>query len=150
MTEAFFYHLQRLPLERVLPTLLEKSLERRWHAVVQVTGEERAAALDDGLWTYDDQSFLPHGRADMADAAHDPVVIALDFTNPNDAVIRFLVDGAPLPPDPERYQRIMIIFDGNDDDALAHARMQWKEAKAAGLETTYWQQDENGRWSRKA
>ena len=85
MTEAFFYHLQRLPLERVLPTLLEKSLERRWHAVVQVTGEERAAALDDGLWTYDDQSFLPHGRGRYGPiAAHDPVVIALDFTNPNE------------------------------------------------------------------
>jgi DNA polymerase-3 subunit chi len=150
MTEVFFYHLQRMPLERVLPTLLEKSLERRWHAVVQVTGEERAAAIDDLLWTYDDQSFLPHGRADEEAAAGDAVVITLDFTNPNEAAIRFLVDGAALPPDPGRYQRIMIIFDGNDDDALAHARTQWKEAKAAGLETTYWQQDENGRWSRKA
>ena len=38
MTEILFYHLQHQPLERVLPTLLEKTLERGWRAVVQTSG----------------------------------------------------------------------------------------------------------------
>lgn len=150
MSEVFFYHLQRQPLERVLPTLLEKALQRGWRAAIQVTSEERATALDDHLWTYDEQSFLAHGRADEAEAREHPIVIALDFTNPNDAAIRFLVDGAALPPDAARYERLMVIFDGHDDDQLARARTQWKEVKAAGHEATYWQQDENGRWGKKA
>src|SRR6516225_1397864 len=35
MTEIVFYQLQRQPLERVLPTLIEKSLERGWRVIVQ-------------------------------------------------------------------------------------------------------------------
>ena len=61
MTEILFYHLHRQPLERVLPTLLERSLERGWRVVVQASSEERVEALDAHLWTFRDDSFLPHG-----------------------------------------------------------------------------------------
>ena len=51
---------------------------------------------------------------------------------------------------PRAYQRIVLLFDGEDDDAVAAARERWSEAKAQGFEATYWQADENGRWQRKA
>ena len=44
VTEVLFYHLDRMPLERVLPELLEKCLERHWNAVVQVGSEEELVA----------------------------------------------------------------------------------------------------------
>ncbi|GJE56779.1 MULTISPECIES: DNA polymerase III subunit chi [Methylobacterium] len=150
MTEILFYHLQRQPLEKVLPSLVEKSLERGWQAAIQVMSEERMSALDDGLWTYSDDSFLPHGTERDPDAASQPVVLTLRETNPNAAAIRFLVEGAALPPDANAYARICILFDGTDSDALAHAREQWKGAKEQGHTLAYWQQDENGRWSKKA
>ncbi|WP_147080802.1 DNA polymerase III subunit chi [Methylobacterium haplocladii] len=150
MTEILFYHLQRQPLEKVLPSLVEKSRERGWQAAIQVVSEERLAALDDGLWTYSDDSFLPHGTERDPDAATQPVVLTLRETNPNKAAIRFLVEGAPLPPDANDYARICILFDGTDPDALLHAREQWKGAKEQGHTVAYWQQDEGGRWSKKA
>lgn len=150
MTEVLFYHLQRQPLEAVLPTLLQKSLERDWRAVVQVTTEERLSALDDHLWTFTDESFLPHGTDREAHAADQPVLITLTGDNPNAAAIRFLVEGADLPKDLSAYQRIAILFDGNDVQALALARDQWRAVKEGGHDATYWQQDEDGRWQRKA
>ena len=63
MTEVVFYHLQRQPLEQVLPDLLERSLERGWRVVVQASSDERVEALDAHLWTYRDDNFLPHGTA---------------------------------------------------------------------------------------
>ena len=57
MTEVFFYHLERQPLDRVLPSLLEKTLERGWKAVVRVGNEQRLEALDLALWTFRDESF---------------------------------------------------------------------------------------------
>ena len=69
MTEMLFYHLQRQPLERVLPALIEKSLERGWRVVVQSSSEERIEALDAHLWTWRDGSFLPHGTWREAEAA---------------------------------------------------------------------------------
>jgi DNA polymerase-3 subunit chi len=150
VAEVLFYHLQRQPLEAVLPTLLERTLERGWRAVVQGTTEERLAALDDHLWTFADDSFVPHGLAQEPQAKDHPVVLALDETNPNGATIRFLVEGAPLPGDVSAYERLVVLFDGNDDEALAAARKDWKAVKDAGHAATYWQQDPRGRWERKA
>jgi DNA polymerase-3 subunit chi len=150
LTEVLFYHLQQQPLEAVLPTLLEKSLERGWRAVIQATTEERLVALDDHLWTFREDSFLPHGTDREPHAGDQPVVLTLGTGNPNDASIRFLVEGAEVPTDASAYQRIVILFDGNDMDALAVARDQWRAVKEAGHEATYWQQDSRGRWERKA
>ena len=150
MTEILFYHMQRQPLERVLPNLVERSLERGWQAAIQAVSEERLAALDDGLWTYADESFLPHGTDREPDAGTQPVVLTLRDLNPNGTSIRFLVEGADLPPDAADYARICILFDGTDQDALLRAREQWRQAKAAGHAVAYWQQDEDGRWNKKA
>jgi DNA polymerase-3 subunit chi len=150
MTEVLFYHLQRQPLEAVLPTLLEKSLERGWRVVVQASTGERVAALDDHLWTYSDESFLPHGTDKEADAHTQPIVLTVEPGNPNGASVRFVVDGAPIPNDAGVYERIVLMFDGNDPDALDAARAQWRAVKESGHAATYWQQDERGRWAKKA
>ena len=149
MTEVFFYHLQGQPLDRVLPTLLERSLERGWRIVVQTASDERVDALDAHLWTFRDDGFLPHGTDREADAAAHPVLITVQDRNANGAHVRFLLDGTPLPHDAASYQRIVVLFDGDDADAVAQARERWSEARDAGFEVTYWQPDENGRWQRK-
>ena len=149
MTEILFYHLQRHPLERVLPALVEKSLERGWRVVVQAASEERVEALDAHLWIFRDDSFLPHGTWREAEAAEQPVLLTVHDGNPNGAAVRFLVDGAPVPVDAAGYERIVLLVDGNDPDAVAAARERWSEGKAKGFEVTYWQADENGRWQRK-
>ena len=150
MTEVLFYHLQRQKLENVLPALLEKSLERGLKVVVQGSSEERIDALDAHLWTYRDDGFLPHGTWREAEAPQQPVLLTLTDSNPNAATVRFLIDGAPMPADPQSYQRIVLLFDGDDEEAVAVARGHWSAIKEMGLDATYWQTDEQGRWAKKA
>jgi len=150
MTEMLFYHLQRQPLERVLPPLIEKSIERGWRVVVETANEERVDALDAHLWTYRDDAFLAHGTYRDNEAALQPVLLTVHGDNPNGANIRFLIDGAGVPADAASYQRVVLMFDGEDDEAVAAARMRWTEAKQQGFAVTYWQCDENGRWEKKA
>jgi DNA polymerase-3 subunit chi len=150
MTEVLFYHLQGQKLEGVLPGLLERSLERGWRVVVQGASEERIDALDAHLWTYRDEAFLPHGTWREAELAEQPVLLTLTDANPNAANVRFLIDGAAMPADAQAYQRIVLLFDGDDEEAVAAARTQWSEVKARGFEATYWQPDDTGRWVKKA
>ena len=150
MTEMLFYHLQGQPLERVLPTLLERSLERGWRVIVQTSSDERVEALDAQLWVFRDDSFLPHGTHKEASAPEQPILLTVGDDNPNGAAVRFLIDGAPVPADAGSYQRVVLMFDGTDDEAVADARTRWTAAKAAGYEVTYWQADQNGRWVKKA
>lgn len=148
MTEVLFYHLERRPLEGVLPGLLQRSLERGWRAVVKVGTEERLEALNAHLWTYDDASFLPHGSAADGHAEAQPVWLTTGDDNPNGAAVRFLVDGAEAA-DLSGYQRTVFLFDAADDAGVAKARAAWKEAQAAGHEATYWRQDDGGRWAKQ-
>lgn len=149
MTEVLFYHLEHQPLERVLPSLLERTLERGWRAVVQCASQERVDALDASLWTYRDDSFLPHGTARDGPGAVQPIYLTVGEDNPNGARVRFLVEGATLA-EAGDYDRIVHLFDGHDAGAVAQAREEWKRARAAGCDVTYWQQADNGRWEKRA
>jgi DNA polymerase III subunit chi len=148
MTEILFYHLLRQPLERVLPTLIEKSLERGWRVAVQAGSPERVEALDAHLWTFRDDSFLPHCDWRDPNAHAHSVLLTADAGNLNGAAVRFLVDGAPVPADAAAYARIVLIFDGEDVDAVAAAREYWSAAKAKGFAVTYWRMDGEGRWQK--
>src|SRR5262249_28159427 len=142
MTETLFYHLERRALEEVLPGLVEKSLERGWRAVIRTDSAERSEALDNLLWTYDDQSLLAHAQSGDGEAAGQPVLITVEDENPNGAKILFCVGGA-TPADwggtnLSALARIVLLFDGRDSAALAAARDAWKSAKASGHDVTYW------------
>ncbi|MTI42311.1 DNA polymerase III chi subunit [Roseibium hamelinense] len=147
--EVVFYHLLHKPLEAALPQLLAKCLERDWKVVVQTGSAERCAALDSHLWTYVDDSFLPHGTAADGYAEHQPIYLTFEQDNPNAADVRFMVDRADPPP-LGGYKRAIFMFDGRDEEAVAEARMRWKAAKGEGFELAYWQQTEAGGWEKKA
>lgn len=149
MTEILFYHLERAPLERVLPDLLEKTLARGWRAVVQVASDERLQSLDSLLWTYDDSTFLPHGTARDGRSERQPVYLTVGEDNPNAATVRFFVDGADMD-GLSAYERAVYLFDGNDREAVQRAREQWNAAKTSGHEVAYWQQNERGKWEQKS
>jgi len=149
MTEILFYQLKGQTLEQVLPGLLQRSLDRGWRVVVQASSPERVEALDAHLWTWRDDAFLPHGTWRDSEAAEHPVLLTLNEDNANGAIVRFLIDGAAMPENASAYQRIVLLFDGEDAEALDAARARWREAKSAGFEVTYWQTDERGGWRRQ-
>jgi DNA polymerase-3 subunit chi len=148
MADVLFYHLEQRPLESVIPQLLEKTLERGWRAVVEVGSTERAEALDAHLWTYREDSFLAHGLAGEDTDALQPILITTATDNPNGAVVRFFIDRA-VPQTAEGYQRIVYMFSGHDPDAVSEARLAWRNL-LAGNTVTYWQQEPDGRWVKKA
>jgi DNA polymerase III subunit chi len=64
--------------------------------------------------------------------------------------VRFLIDGAPMPADAGNYQRIVLLFDGEDAEAVASARAHWSAVREKGLNATYWQVDGQGRWTKQS
>lgn len=117
--------------------------------MVQTGTEERRDALDQHLWTFRDDSFLAHATDREAHPGEQPILLTTGDGNPNDAKIRFLVDGA-VPPDLGGYERAVFLFDGHDAAQLEAARGHWKVMKSAGHDVTYWQQTPDRRWERKA
>lgn len=149
MTDVAFYHLQRSALEAVLPKLLERTLASAKRAVVMAGSAERVEALAQLLWTYQPDSWLPHGTQQDGSAAAQPIWLTAADENPNGATFLFLVDGAGCE-HLAAFERCFDLFDGNDDTAVAAARDRWQACKAAGHAVTYWQQNAQGTWERKA
>lgn len=149
MTEVFFYHLERQPLETVLPQLLEKTLARGWRAVVQVGVAERIEAISSLLWSYRDNSFLPHGSAADGHSERQPIWLTTSSDSPNRPHVRFFLDGAE-PGGLNGLERAIVMFDGSLTDAVAQARDLWRKAAAQGHAVSYWRQDEGGRWRNMA
>jgi len=149
MTAVRFYHMTRTALEQALPQMLEKTLERGQRAVVKASSEARIEAISARLWTYNDRSFLPHGSIKDGRAVRQPIWLTLEDEAPNGAEVLFLTDGASSEKIGD-YSLCVLLFDGGDEEALAEARRKWTVLKEAGHDVTYWQQDDEGRWSQKA
>ena len=150
MTEILFYHLTESTLEKALPGLVEKSLSRDWKVVVQAGSQASVEALDTLLWTYRDDSFLPHSANRDGGETLQPVWLTTENDNPNSANIRFLVDNSELD-DVSEYDRIVYMFDGHNNTSVEHARTRWKFHKDQNSgDQTYWQQNDRGGWEKKA
>jgi len=153
MSEVLFYHLERRGLDDVLPGLVEKTRERGMRALIRAESSDRAGAIDSLLWTYDDQSFLPHAQQGDGEGADQPVLITVEGGNPNGAQLLFLVGGAEAPDwssdAAKAFARIVLLFDGRDPEALQMARAAWKGAKAASHDVTYWKETPTGKWEKQ-
>lgn len=146
--EVWFYHLERTGLDQALPELLEKTLHKGWKAIVRSSAAERIEHLDGWLWSYRDESFLPHAPADEPNAARQPILLTTGTDNPNAADALFLVDGAEAG-DLTGYRRCVVVFDGADDGQLTNARAQFRDSKSRGHPVSYWKQQGRG-WEKQA
>jgi DNA polymerase III subunit chi len=149
VTDVRFYHLERQKLDDALPALLEQALEEEVKVVVEGSSSELIEALDERLWTYSDDGFLPHGLARDGEAETQPIFLTTGVDNPNGATWRILVGGAEAQRALREAapERLILLFDGADPDALAAARAQWAQVKSIGFAPTYWRQDDTGRWA---
>jgi DNA polymerase-3 subunit chi len=131
--------------------LLEKSLERGWRVLIRGTAPARIEALTSHLWTYRDDSFLPHGAAADGDPARQPVWLGCEVENPNGANTLFLIDGAGADTgELAQMETTAILFDGLDESAVANARDQWRAITGAGLRAVYWAQNPDGGWVKRS
>ena len=146
MTEIGFYHLTRSTLAQALPQLLGRTLAAGQRALVLGSNAPELEALSTALWAQ--PGWLPHGSASDGDADLQPIWLSTEALSANGARFLFLVDNAETD-HVKDYDRVFDLFDGNNPEAVAAARVRWKTAKDAGHTLAYWQQTESS-WQKKA
>ncbi|MEH6830725.1 MAG: DNA polymerase III subunit chi [Sulfitobacter sp.] len=150
MGAVMFYHLTQRPLVDTLRMLVDKSLSAGWRVSVRGTVREGLEALDAALWLGPEGSFLPHGLEGGEHDAAQPVLLGTQAANVNAAQCVMAVHSAEVTSeDAAAMERVCILFDGYDEEAVAHARVQWKALTGAGVSAQYWS-EESGRWEKKA
>ncbi len=149
MADVLFYHLEHKSWTDVLPRQLATSVERGWRCVVQVKDPQRLEEISELLWNADADVFLAHGTPADGRAGEQPIWLTAENENPNMATVKFFVEGAEAD-DLAGLARAVVLFDGRDAAAVARARDDWKRLKSEGHDISYYQQDENLRWVKRA
>jgi DNA polymerase-3 subunit chi len=147
MTDISFYHLTTRSLENALPKLLELTLKSGERAVILTGSNARVEALNDHLWSYEPNSWLPHGSNIDGEEAEQPIYLTTTVENPNNATFLFLIDGA-VSNQIQTFKRVFELFDGRDKELVEAARRKWKLYKESGHVLSYWKQGEDGKWSK--
>ena len=142
MTDYWFYHLEASTLEGALPNLLEKTLEKGWRALIKMPAS-RLQDLDEFLWTYRDEAFLPHGREDEPQADLQPILLSSETQSAKGFDAVFLIDGADLE-DLDGVSRTIVMINGRSEDDVKRERGRWKVLKDQGANLAYYQQDSRG------
>jgi DNA polymerase-3 subunit chi len=148
VTEIRFYHLEQRWVDQALPPLLERALEEGRRVLVRASSEEMVTALNERLWTYDDASFLPHGAAGDGDPMEQPIFLTTELKNANAATTLVRLSGAETSEADDAFDLVVLMFDGRDEAALAHARGEWRRLKDQGGTISYWRESDEGGWER--
>ena len=148
MSEVRFYHLERQSLNQALPQLVSKALQNG-HRIVVKAANDQVEHINNHLWTYDPNSFIPHGSAKDGNETDQPVWLTANNENPNAADVLILTQENEAPEIDNAFTLICDMIDGKNEDAVAAARTRWKSYKAAGHDVTYWQQSAQGKWEKK-
>jgi DNA polymerase III subunit chi len=144
-----FYHLTRDPLDYGTAKLLERIYAAGKRVVVRAESSAFINKLDAALWTYEKDSFLPHGTARNGAPDLQPILLTMDDTAPNGATVLLLLENV-MPADFSAFERVLYMFEGRDGDSLKKARAHWVELKARGISLVYWQQSDSGGWKKAA
>jgi DNA polymerase-3 subunit chi len=148
MTDIRFYHMEQSTLDQALPAITMKAWQSGQRVLIKVPDKKEADRLNDLLWTFHPNVFLPHGVDDDKYANRQPVLITQGEDNKNEASILLLTNGCTSEKVPE-YNMVCEMLDGRVEAHIKDARQRWKNYKDAGHDLTYWQQDENGKWNKK-
>lgn len=149
MTDIVFYHLTETTLDEALPVLVERSVARQWKVTIQAGDDASRDRLDTRLWEFAADSFLPHGKDGDDPVENHPIFLTTKELNQNASNIRFIVENADIPDGLNTYERVAVMFDGQDDYSVNQARGSWKTLKDAGHTLTYWKQSPEGKWERQ-
>ena len=134
MPRADFYLIDK-PRFRDDPLLLvcelaKRAFERGQPALILARSIDQAEQLDEKLWEFDADAFVPHQIAGDDDDAITPVLIVSPETSTADRplVINLREDCAP-----GLFERVLEVVPADENERLG-SRNRWKTYKAAGFD----------------
>ncbi|MDE0306466.1 MAG: DNA polymerase III subunit chi [Albidovulum sp.] len=149
MPEVFFYQTNS-EQEFTLRRILCKSRKAGWRILVRGAKQDRIEMLDDYLWKFPEDEFLPHGMSG-GDCDHLHPILLTTENEPFEArEALVLIDGAKTEPNEvAALQRVSVVFESRDIEIVRSARTLWKALNEKGVPLVLWIEEAGG-WVKKA
>lgn len=144
MTEVYFYHCAKFPIEKTISKLVEKIYGLKQNILIYCQDKNLVQIIDDLLWSYSTKTFLAHATSSDPMPEKQPIYITEKGENPNNSTVLVSI-GEAIPEFYSNFEKYITIF-GNSDEDLAAARTRFKELKNQGLNIKYFKQNDQGAW----
>ncbi|HBE92840.1 MAG TPA: DNA polymerase III subunit chi [Gammaproteobacteria bacterium] len=133
MTQVDFHILESEGPDRAMHhacRLINKAYMQGHRLHVRVTDASYAEQLDKLLWSFSDQSFVPHELQGTGDATPAPVNISIMGDSPEPDVI--LVNLCDNMPETYRHHERLIEIVAGDPDSTTAARERYRQYRESG------------------
>lgn len=146
---AVFYHLLRAGLDETVMTTVTRAQGAGWRVMIRAPDPALLQHLDAKLWLGPEEGFLAHGLAGGVHDADQPVLLGQGRITNGAQGLMLLAGAEAVRDEVAALQRIWVLFDGADPEAVAKARQSWTQLTGWGLAAQYWS-DEGGAWVKKS
>ena len=135
MADIRFYHMEQSTLDQALPSIALKAWQSGKNVLIRVPDKQEASRLNDLLWTFHPNVFLPHGADGDKHPERQPVFLSANDENVNGAEILILTHGCVME-DVASFAMVCEMLDGRVEPQVKDARSRWKIYKEAGHDLT--------------
>ena len=145
---AVFYHMIRAGLDETVLTTVNRALSVGWRVMIRAPLPGLLDHLDAKLWLGPEDVVFAHGLQGGAQDADQPVLLGAGPISNAARGLMLLAGAGAMQDEMTGLDRVWVLFDGADPEAVAVARTRWTEFTGWGLAAQYWS-DEEGPWVKK-
>lgn len=143
-----FYQLAAMPLERALVGIVGKAWDRGLSVCLLANDAHHAQWLDELLWRFPHDGFLPHGQWKNPDPERQPILISLEPDARNGATVIVLASPKLLA-DPKQFDLVIDFVYNQNLASQNESRRRYSHYRKMGCQMEYWTQTPQGGWQKK-
>ena len=144
LEKAFFYNASHRDVVADVALLTENIFKKNNKIVIFCTDQETAEVVDDFLWSYRDDSFIPHSIKKHGESSLNPIIVTTDFNGGDEHNVLLALNGVFIKEkDWQRFTKIYYFFDDQDTKEKENARAMWKSFSSLNIDCKYWINEKN-------
>ena len=147
MKEFFFYNITARNFFKDSAILIESLFKEGIKVLILCPDEEVTSFFDDFLWSFKEESFIPHKVWDKDTNQLETILISKEQLSIENFKTLIVLKGSRVDTDYcNRFEKTYYFFDDNNDDEKKLARTLWRESIRLGAKCKYWKIEKN-KWN---
>ena len=139
LEKAYFYNCSYRNVVADISWLTEKLYKERDSILICCKDQETVEVIDDFLWRYKEDGFIPHSIEKKERSSIYPVLITTDIDEEHKHNVLLALSGVFIKDqDWQNFTKAYYFFDHQENNQKENARLMWKSLSALNVACKYW------------
>ena len=137
--KAYFYNSSQRDIIADISWLTEKLYKARNTILVYCKDYENVKIIDDFLWTYQDDGFIPHSIEKQDQVSVYPILITSKIDKDYEHNTLLALNGVLIEKEVcQKFANVYYFFDNQESKEKENARIMWKNFVSQNVGCKYW------------